>query len=233
MSTGAVFMDFEDPDGNRKPKQPSTGTHPWDDKPKGKELIPRAPDPDAPLTGDEIRAGVSERSRSVAKYRVLGYSYQEIADLMGLKDAKEAQRIHHSVIAATLDPESIETQRAVVLSRAEALFKNSFAMARAEALIAHDEEGIEVEVANSERLRWHQVAAADLMNIATLTGAKAPTKIEFTPGEADLERLVDEIVRRAGHEEILEADVIDLDVIPDRVELDDNGEPIYDEDAYE
>lgn len=225
MSDGAIYMDFDDEGPDQRSARtgkdwPRTGTHPWDSDEggTGKELIPRAPEPDVPLTGDEVKAGVSERARSVAKYRVLGYTYQEIADLMGLKDAREAQRIHHSVIAATLDPESIETQRAVVLARAEELFKNSFAMARAAALVATDDDGNQVELVNTERLRWHQVAAADLMNIATLTGAKAPTKVEFTPGEADLERLVEEIVRRAGHEEIMDADVLELEVIPDRDE---------------
>lgn len=221
--TGAVYMDFEDPDSGAKRSVPLGG----DKKPPkepSKALVPKPPEPEMPLTGDELRAGVSDRARAVAKYRTLGYSYQEIADIMGLKDAKEAQRIHHSVIAATLDPDSIETQRAVVLSRAEMLFKSSLQMATATYLVAHDEEGEPIEVENTERLRWHQVAANDLMNIAVLTGAKAPTKIEFTPGEADLERLVEEFVRRAGHEDIMDAEVIELDQIPDRGDPDDPDE---------
>lgn len=228
--TGAVYMNFDDDEGPDQrsartgkdwPGRGGTGTHPWDDDKPGKELIPRAPQPEAPLTGDEVKRGVSDRARTVAKYKELGYSYLEIADLLGLTDAKEAQRIHHSVIAATLSPDSIETQRAIVLARAEALFKNSFAMARAEHLVAEDEDGNPIDVPNSDRLRWHQVAAADMMNIATLTGAKAPTKIEFTPGEADLERMVEEFVRRAGHEDIMDADVLELEQIPDRPDIDD------------
>lgn len=226
--TGAVYMDFEDEEGpdQRSARTgrdwPGTGTHPWgEEKSTGKELVPKPPEIERPPTSDEVRQGVSERARAVAKYRTLAYSYQEIADIMGLKDAKEAQRIHHGVIAATLDPEAIETQRAVVLSRAEMLFKNSVQMATATHLVAHDEEsGEDIEVPNTDRLRWHQVAAADLMNIAVLTGAKAPTKIEFTPGEADLERIVEEIVRRAGHEDIMDADVLELSQVDDRPEWD-------------
>lgn len=213
----AVFMDFEEPSTGKK------GSHPWDSAPKrsksrrkggkkaSKDLVPRLPTPEKPLTGDEVRQGVSNRARAVARYRTLGYSFQEIADEMGLADAKEAQRIHYSVIAATASPEEIEVHRANALSRAEMLFKQSIQMATATHLVLDDG----TKVANEKQLQWHQQAASDMMNIATLTGAKAPTKVEFTPGEAEMERIVGLILGHAGHEDILDAEVIELDAVPD------------------
>jgi hypothetical protein len=52
------------------------------------------------------------------------------------------------------------------------------------------------------------------MNWATITGAKAPTKMEITPDLAALDTLVDRIARAAGHEDILDAEVIDMEALP-------------------
>ena len=83
-------------------------------------------------------------------------------------------------------------------------------MAGADFLV--DEDGNRIP--NRDKLRWHQQAGIDLMNHVQITGAKAPTKIEVTPDEARMEEIVAELLRRSGEENILEAEVIDLDVIP-------------------
>lgn len=219
MNNDAVFMEFDDPGDPR---------HPWDGAPRGKKgqakkksagkqvekekkaVIPRLPELQKPLTGDEIRRGVSDRNRAAAKYRVKGYSYDEIAELCEFDTAADAKRAVESVVAATLAPEEIDMQRAIILSRQEDLFRQSNAMAHADFLV--DDEG--TKIPNTEKLRWHQQASSDLMAIATLTGAKAPTKVEISPGEAEMERIVNAIVLRAGHEDIVDAEVIDLDLIP-------------------
>lgn len=210
----AVYMDFEEPSSHRpKHREPAGGKKKGKKKGKSddKALIPRLPDRPAPSTGDEVLRGISNKARSVAHLRTLGFSFQEIADEMGLDSAEEARRIHHSVIAATARPEEIEMHRATALARAELLFKQSIQMATADYLVTDDGE----RVPNDKKLAWHQQAAADAMNIATLTGAKAPTKVEFSPGEAELERIVSTILVRSGHEEIVDADVIELEAIPD------------------
>lgn len=211
--TDAVYMDFEEPG------------HPWDSAPKAgrgrqqrekeppeqtKAVIPRLPEPEPMLTGDEVRKGVSDRARAAAKLKVKGHSYLEIADMLEFDSAQDAKRAVESVVAATLAPEEIEMTRAVVLARAEEQFRQSHAMAHADFLV--DDEGNRIP--NEKKLQWHQQASGDLMMIATLTGAKAPTKVEFTPGEAELERIVNALVSRSGHEDIVDAEVIQLDEIP-------------------
>lgn len=228
----AVYMDFEEPPGGKM------GTHPWDDAPKrGREskggadddptepknvVIPRLPTPEPMLTGDELRSGVSDRARAAAKLKIKGHSYLEIADMLEFEDARAARRAVESVIAATLAPEEIEMQRAIVVARMEEQFLQSAAMGRADFLV--DDDGNRLP--NEKKLQWHQQASQDLMNIATLTGAKAPTRVEFTPGEAEMERIVNAIVLKAGHEDIVDAEVIQLDEIP-AIEASEDDDEVY------
>lgn len=219
----AVFMDFEEPTAGRRggPGDPGKGKKGKKKDKKSKAVaIPKLPPMEKPLTGSEVRRGVSDRFRAAAKLKAKGWSYLDIADELEFADAREARKAVESVIAATLEPEEIETQRAIVISRGEELFKQSLAFAQATHFVTEDGE----RLPNIDQLRWHQQASTDLMNIATLTGAKAPTKVEFTPGEAELERIVNEMVSRAGHEDIVDAEVIDLD-IPREIEAD------YDDEA--
>jgi hypothetical protein len=203
-------MDFEEPNpprhaaggGNRRGRDGEDGAD--------RHGIPHLPAPVPQLTGDEVRRGVSNRNRAAMKLKSRGFSYLEIAEELDFPTAMDAKRAVESVIAATLTPEEIDMQRALVVSRAEELYKQSIAMATADYLVDDDGE----RVANDKKLQWHQQASSDLMNIATLTGAKAPTKVEFTPTEVDLERMVERMVQLSGHEDIVDAEVIEWDAIP-------------------
>lgn len=199
-----VHLDFaplDDGDGRKKKvKKPP------------RVAIPVVPDRPAPLSGAEIRRGVSDRARSAANLKVEGYSYLEIADMLELHSADEARRMVESVLASIHGPGDLETLRLVVAARAENLFKQSMAMASADFLV--DAETRE-RLPNPDRARWHQQASVDLMNYATITGAKAPSKVEVTPGEADYDKLVDMIASRMGYSPLREADVLELEVLPD------------------
>jgi len=205
------------------------GTHPWDKAPGGKkphkkkkrDPIPVLPKASKPLTDVDVRRGVSNRARSAANLKVEGYTYQEIADTMELANAAEAKRLVESVLAAIHSDGDLETLRLVVTARAERLFQRSLAMAQADFLVDLDTDK---RIPNADKLRWHQQAAADLMNYATITGAKAPQKIEVTPGEADFDAIVSRILARTGHEEILEAEVLELEQLPAADDLDDEDE---------
>lgn len=181
-----------------------------DDEKDAKPRIPQLPKASKPLTDVEVRRGVSNRDKSAVNLKLAGASYQEIADALDLKSAAEAKRAVERTLAATHAPEEWQTLRMLAAARAEDLFKRSLAMASADYLVLDDGE----RVPNTEKLRWHQQAAADLMNHVQITGAKAPTKIEITPDEARMEEIVSEMLRRSGEENIIEADVIELDVIP-------------------
>jgi len=222
-------MDFEEPN------PPKKGTHPWDDAPKrgrrekdeGDEpksaVIPQLPPREPMLTGDEVRRGISDRNKAAAKLKVKGHSYLEIAEILEFDDAAAARRAVEAAVAATLSPEELDLTRAIVVARAEEQFRQSVAMGHADFLV--DDDGNRIP--NERKLQWHQQASNDLMMIATLTGAKAPTKVEFTPSEAELEKIVNTIVLRSGHEDIVDAEVIQLDEIPAIEAGDDDEDEVY------
>jgi hypothetical protein len=188
-----AYMDFEEPD------------HPYDSAPKrgkkkSKSKIPRLPEKQIVLS-DELRSGVSVRSRAAANLRVEGYTYAEIADILEYDDA--------------------QTIRLIVERRAEEQFRRSFTMGGADYLVLESGK----RIANEDKLRWHQQAAVDLMNYAKITGTIAPTRVQITPDEAELDRIITEIAHRAGQEDVLEAEVIELDVIPEITDGDDDATP--------
>lgn len=211
-----VYMDFDEPE------------HPFDSAPNSrarkkkekKQGIPRLPKPKPPLTGDEVRRGVSERSRSAANLKVEGYSYAEIADLLEYETPQDAERAVTGVLASIHGSDDYETLRLIVTARAEQQFKRSAAMAGADYLVLKDG----TKVPNADKIRWHREASNDLMNYALITGTKAPTRVEITPGEADMERIASEILRRQGIEDIVDAEVIELDQIPAITAGDDDAE---------
>lgn len=215
-----AFMDFEDP----APQRPAShGPRGKGRKGKKKPEIPRLPSKEVALTGDEVKRGVSERSRAAANLKVDGYSYMEIAEMLNFKSPQEAQRAVVSVLAAIHGNQDYETIRLIVTAQAQQQLKRSIAMAGADFLVTESGK----KLPNTDRLRWHQAAAVDLMNYAIITGAKAPTKVEITPGEAEMDRIVREIVARQGVEDVVDAEVIDLEYIPPPPDPeDDDAEPV-------
>jgi hypothetical protein len=210
----AVYMDFEEPAGQHRaggkvePKKPRTV------KGKRKKVKPipvgRLPQPGALATGDEIRRGVSDRAATATKLWIAGMPLSEIAELMDFESAADVKRVVEATASATLSREEMEMARILMRARAEKLWEQSFAWARADFLVLDDGK----QIPNEKKLQWHQQASSDLMNLAILTGAKAPTKVEFTPAEEEIERLVNQIVLRSGPEDIVDAEVIDLHVMP-------------------
>lgn len=179
--------------------------------------LPKAEPPDS---SEVVRAGVSQRAKAATNLKLEGASYQEIAEVMEYESAADAKRDVERTLAATHGPEEYETMRLMATARAERQFARSVAMAGADFLV--DDEG--TRHANTEKLRWHQQASADLRLLVDITGAKAPTKLEVTPGEVAMERLVQQVLERTGHQEILEAEVLDLEQVPDAPELEEGDE---------
>lgn len=197
---------------NGKPKKPKEA------EPK-KPQIPKPPSREiVPLTGDEIKRGISERSRAAANLKVEGYSYADIADLLEFRNAQDAKRAVESVLAAIHGPGDYETLRLIATARAEDNFKRSSSMARAHFIETEDGE----RLPNVDQKWWHAQSTTDLMTWVNITGAKAPTKLEITPGDEDVERLVQLLAERSGHEDIIDADVIEFDEIPQGPEDDDD-----------
>lgn len=211
-------MDFDEPPKPRSSRKKKSKKEP--EKPK---LLPvlRLPDREPAMTSTEVVRGLSLRAKACVNMRLEGASFVEIADFLEYETPEDARRDCERALAATHPAEDWETLRQVATARAEALFKQSFRMAGADFLV--DEDGNRVP--NAEKRMWHAQAGTDLMNHAIISGAKAPTKLEVTPGEAQMEKLVDKMLRRGGYTVAEEADALELTVLP-REEGDD-GVDIY------
>lgn len=191
------------------------------DKPEKKPPIPKAPGSAVELhTGDEEKRGISQRSRAAANLKVEGFTFAEIADMLEFKSPADAKRAVESVLAAIHGDADYETLRMIAMARGEERYKNAARMANAMAFETEDGE----RIANTEQLRWEQQAGVALMNWATIAGAKAPAKLEITPGDSEVDRIVNLLASRAGHEEIVDAEVIELDGIETMPEIGDGDE---------
>lgn len=218
-----VYMDFEQPAQPKadKPKRKKKRKSQKDDPGKTPEGIPRLPQRDLVLTGDEVKRGLTDRERAVLRLRkneVL--DFDEIAELCGLADAKSAQRLFYSALAKTAPEEDIEVTRMMVTGWMEQLVRRSLAMSGAAYLVLDDG----TKVPNTEQARWHQLAQIDVMNYATVRGAKMPAKVEISASDAEIDRLARTLLSHMGHEEIVDADVLELEVLPPAESLGDDEE---------
>lgn len=215
MSDGPVFVDLTDPDEGMKP----VGRRRRDAKvaeksgPSDKPSpIPTLPEATVPLSNLEVRGGISNRDRAIVSLKIDGASFAEIADLLEIESIAEVKRAFERTIAMTHGPEEYETLRMTAAARLEALVKRSMAMASADYLL---DTTTGLKLPNTEKRQWHAQAGADVMMLAQITGAKAPTRVEITPDEARMESLTAKVLAALGETNtVLDAEVIELDVIP-------------------
>ena len=213
-----IILDVDEPkapkkkrDGRKKPDK--------DKKPVG---IPTLPEPPKVVANNEVRGGLSNRDRAIVNMKLDGASYQEISEALEIHNVASVKKAFERALAMTHSSDDWETLRMTAAARAEKLFQRSMAMASADRLVLPDG----TEVANAERLSWHRQAASDLMAHATITGAKAPTKVELTPGEEQMDKIVAELVARMGHEDIVDAEVLEFETL----EIESLPEVDYDDD---
>jgi len=151
---------------------------------------------------------LNRRIIACVNMKLAGAPWYEIAQSLDYASVPDAKRDYARAIATTHGPEDWDTLRQIEGARAEALFRRSFEMAGADFLIDMENPG--QKVPNTQKLQWHEQAARDLMNHAIITGAKAPTKLEITPGEAEYDQLVGSLLEAQGFLEIEEADVVQI-----------------------
>lgn len=214
-----AVLDFEEP-SDPKPKK-KTKKHKKTREQRALLPVTRLPDRPEPQKSTEVVRGVSQRARACVNMRLEGASFLEIADVLEYESAQDAKRDCERALAATHPPEDWETMRQMATIRAERQLAESLKFARADYLLNDDGE----KVPNADKIRWHQQASSDLMNFVTISGAKAPTKVEITPGEAHLEQLVNELLIRGGHVVTEESDVLELTAMPPTE--DDDGLDLY------
>lgn len=185
---------------------------------KGNAMIPKLPDgsreadPQSVLDAIDRGGAVSRRAMACVNMRIAGAPWPEIAAALDYATPALAKTDFITALARTHEPEDWETLRMTAASRAEALFRRSFAMAGADYLV--DSETGE-RIPNPDRLRWHEQAGKDLALHASITGAKAPTKMEISPDEEMFDKLVNRMLTANGYTEVIEAEVLELEEIPD------------------
>jgi hypothetical protein len=202
----ADYMQFERPE---KPASKKTG-----DKAKRRAAIPVLPEPPRynPDEMMDMRGGITRLDEAIVNMRVDNVPFEEIARILSLPSATDAYQRCVRALAKTHPREDWETTRQLEIARAEQLLRRSMAMAAAEFFV--DAENPDELIPNEDRLRWHQQAGQDLALHATISGAKAPTRVEITPTDQEYEALVTEVLRSRGHSEPAEFDILSLDQIP-------------------
>ena len=149
--------------------------------------------------------------QAAVNLKVEGLTYDQISEVLELKNAKEARQLVLGGLARMHPPEDAETLRQTAAMRAEALFRQSFAMASADYLI---DDNTGERIPNAERRQWHEQAGKDLALHATITGAKAPTKVEVSATAQELNEMVAVIMESNGAGNELEASVFEVEEIP-------------------
>lgn len=189
-----------------------------------RQLIPELP----PLEVDpEKLSNPDQRASACVNMKLAGAGFHDIAKELGYADAQAAKTAYIAALARMNPVEDWETLRQTEALRAEQQLARSIAMASADYLIVHkivkDEEGKEYEVIehvpNLDKLRWHEQAGKDLALHATITGAKAPARVEVTADTQELNQMVQVLMQaKQGQQGELEAEIWDVEEVPDEAE---------------
>lgn len=205
-------VDFDKPQSKaerRDERNQQRGKEPPAKKPGLKERI--AVLPEGPRIDPSTIGHGDQRAVAAANMRLAGAPFHEIAKELGYQSAEQARSAYIGALASMNPMEDLETLRQAAALRADMLFRQSLALATATHLVDR-ESG--VEVPNTDRLRWHEQAAKDLLLHATITGAKAPARLEVSASTSELNQMVHVLVQAngAGAADI-EADVWEIDEI--------------------
>lgn len=200
-------LNFEKPIS--KPQQRRNAGQP-SRRPKPREIpvLPSLGVEPADIVGDP-----DMRAVACVNMRLAGAPFHEIAKALEYKNAAMAKTAYIRALAATHPPEDWETLRQLEVMRAEQLLRRSFAMAAADYLV--DKDDPTKKIPNTQKLAWHEQAGKDLALHATISGAKAPARVEIMPSEVELNQMVNAILLAQGELPELEGEVIDFEDIPE------------------
>jgi hypothetical protein len=195
-----VRVEFE------KPDKPAADV----DKPKRKGpaipvLKPLDVDPEKMLKPDQ-------RAVAAVNLRLAGAPFVEIAKELGYSSPKAAETAYVSALAEMYPVESWENLRQIEAMRAEVLLRQALAMAQADFFV--DANDADVLIPNTEKARWHDQALKALQVHAMITGARAPARLEVSASTQELHQMVTAILQAQGGEPIVEADIFQMDEIP-------------------
>lgn len=187
---------------------------------KGKPRKPRKPPreriPTLPATVMDVAelAKPTQRSVAVVNMHLAGAPWHAIAKDLGYASPREAEKAYIAALASMYPVSSWETLRQTEALRAELLLNQSMAMASADYFV--DANDPTVRIPNTEKRLWNDQAQKALLLHATITGAKAPARVEVSVDTQELNAMVQTLLQAgAGEEEIvLEASIWDVEEIP-------------------
>jgi hypothetical protein len=206
---------FDAPKPKRKSEQRAAAGKAGKKRKPLKERIPQLPplavEPDALTTPDT-------RAAAVVNLRMVGTPWPEVVKELGYASVQSAQTAYYSALANLHPVENWETLRQVEAMRAENLLGQAMRMASADYLV--DDKGN--KIANTDKIRWHDQALKALQTHATITGAKAPTRMEVTADTAELNAMVQVLMQQHQGEITQEASIWDVEDVEDAEVVDDD-----------
>lgn len=151
---------------------------------------------DEPLRIHGNRAAYHQRVADAYGMRVRGAAWAEIAQATGYSTPQNAMRAVKSYTGKLPRIESTDQLRSLWRDRLEFLWP------------------LAVRDAEAGRPGAMRAAVAVVDRASRLDGLDAPTRFEVSPDEMALQGIVDELLARGGQVAPIEAEVIDLEVLP-------------------
>lgn len=207
MSSDANYLNFEDPSLDPDRLSHAVGVEHGRRK---RTPIPVLPEVQIPI--GELRGDPGRRARACVNLRIERVPWAEIVRLLEYDSIVAARADFLRAIASMHRPEEAETMRLLTIANAETLLRRSMAMAGATYLV--DMDAPTRKIPNTEQLRWHQQAGQDLNLLATITGVKAPIRVEVTPTEEQYAVLTAAVLQARGITPVVEAEVLELEQLP-------------------
>ncbi|MRH29929.1 hypothetical protein GH740_11510 [Microbacterium sp. SYP-A9085] len=128
--------------------------------------------------------------------RVIGRTWQQIADELGYANPSNAYRAVMRFAGTVPDPQP-NTLRELWRARMERLWT------------------IAQRDAEASRPGALRAGVAVAQRAAQLDGLDAPSRVVVTPEDAELERIVARLLERGGQVDVVEAEVLELEQLPD------------------
>ena len=217
-----IFLDMNPPRRKKKPGGGSGGSGGGDEPPKPpvepsgekRRRIPVLPKMDVLAEDIDLSDGVTRRDRAVVNMRITGASFAKIAEVLEIRGgAVEAKKILYSTLAKTHPEEDWDTLRQLTVARADRLLEQAMEMAAATHFV--DMEDPDHLIPNDDQIRWAGIAQSALALHTTITGTRAPVKMELTPSDQEYGQIVQKLLEIEGKAPPKEFDILDAEIVED------------------
>lgn len=190
--------------------------------PRKPKKPPRERIPVVPRTVVDVAELAKPDQRSIAcvNMKLAGTPWVVIAKELGYASPRAAEQAYIAALAGMYPVESWETLRQTEALRAEMAINQAAVMATTDYFV--DAKDKSVRIPNTEKRLWHEQLLKAIALHATITGAKAPTRIEVTADTQELNAMVQVLLqqRATDGDEIVveEASIWDIDELPPAVD---------------